>query len=64
MSEIVNVPEIAKRIAELHSLLKNGNTPDEIGNKINDILIYADKVPCNILSGAWDLFAKRKGVSI
>ena len=43
-------------------MLKNGNTPDEIGQKINDVLIHAEKIPVRLLRPAWDLFAKKKGV--
>ena len=62
MAHLVNVPEIARRIAELHSMLKKNNPLNEIGKKINDVLIYADKVPVQLLRPAWELFAKNKGV--
>ncbi len=60
--ETFAVPEIAKRIAELHTMLKKSNSVSEIGKKINDVLIYAEKVPVQLLRPAWELFAKNKGV--
>jgi len=62
MNNFDTVPEIARRISELHSMLKNGNTVKEIAKKINDVLLYADKAPVRLLRPAWDLFAKEKGV--
>jgi len=64
MNEIVTVPEIARRIAELHSILKINNSLNDIAKKINDVLIYAEKVPVQLLRPAWELFAKDKGVDI
>ena len=62
MSEIITVPEIAKRIAELHKMFKQYNSTVETSKKINDVLIYAEKVPVQLLRTAWELFAKDKGV--
>ena len=58
------VPSVSKRIEELCQAMKDLHEPSEVASKINDILIYGDKIPCNLVSSAWDLFAKRKGVSI
>ena len=56
------IPEIVKRIAELHKVLNQYNRTDETGKKINDVLIYAEKVPVELLRSAWKLFAKERGV--
>lgn len=59
-----NSPSVSKRIEELYKVMKHLHDPSDIAKNINDILIYADKIPINIVSGAWEYFAKRKGVSI
>jgi hypothetical protein len=59
-----NTPSVSKRIEELYKIMKHLYDPSEVASKINDILIYADKIPINIVSGAWEYFAKRKGVCI
>ena len=58
------IPDIAEKISRLFSAMKGKDSADVIAKDINDILIYVDKVPPNIVSGAWDLFAQRKGVEI
>lgn len=58
------MPDVAEKISRLFSAMKGKDTPDVIAKDINDILIFGDKVPSNIVSSAWDYFAKRKGVSI
>ena len=57
------VPAIAEKINRLFSGMKNTESPDIIAKEINDILIYADKIPISLLNPSWDHFAKRKGVS-
>ena len=57
-------PEVAEKIGRLISVLNGKESPDVIAKEINDILIYGDKIPFNIVSSAWDYFAKRKGVNI
>ena len=56
------VPEVAEKISRLFSGMKNTESPDVIAKDINDILIYADKIPVSLLNPSWDHFAKRKGV--
>ena len=59
----MNVPEVANKISECYSVLSRiTNSPDEIANKINSILIYGDGIPRQLLSSAWDYFAQKKGV--
>ena len=62
MSTTITVPEICTRIEDLHLMLKKGNSSVEIGKKINDVLIHADKIPLQLLKPAWEIFAKKKGV--
>ncbi|NQV40241.1 MAG: hypothetical protein HQ505_06855 [Nitrosopumilus sp.] len=57
-----NTPSISKRIEELYKAMKHLHDVSDIASNINDILIYGNKVPSNIVSGAWDLFAQKKGV--
>lgn len=59
-----NSPSVSKRIEELYKVMKHLHEPSEVASKINDILIYGDKIPVSLLSPSWDYFAKRKGVSI
>ena len=58
------MPDVTEKISRLFSAMKGNDSPDIIAKDINDILIIGDKVPSNIVSGAWDYFAKRKGVNI
>lgn len=60
----LTVPDIAEKISRLFSAMKGKNSAGIIAKDINDILIYADKIPINMVSGAWEYFAKRKGVEI
>lgn len=58
----MTVPEIAKKIGLLYSALKaGGNSEEESATKINDIMIFGDKIPPNLLSAAWDFYAKDLG---
>jgi len=63
MSQITNAPEIAERIEVLHSMLKGIHSSKEIAKNINDVLIHGDKVPIQLLKPAWEIFAKKKGVT-
>ena len=56
-----NVPDITKRIEELYSVLRRTNSPKDIGKKINDVLIYADKVSMQLILPAWEHYAIKKG---
>ena len=56
-----NVPEIAKKIGKLYSALRRLESPEETASTINTILIYEEKIPQQLLSSAWDLFAQEKG---
>ena len=58
------MPDIAERINTLFLALRGKDSISDIAKNINDILIYGDKIPINIVSGAWEYFAKRKGVCI
>lgn len=59
----MNIPEITEKIASLYNTLKSsGDSTDNIVKKINDILIFGEKVPLNILEAAWDFFANARGV--
>jgi len=58
----LNAPQIAEKINELYSILKNSNSPNDIVHKINSILIHGDQVPINLLIAAWDQFARQRGV--
>ena len=59
----MNVPEIADKINDLYSIIrKTCASPIDIADKINCILIYGDGIPRQLLSSAWDFFAKQKGV--
>ena len=55
-------PEVAEKIARLFSAMKGHDTSDVVAKDINDILIFGDKIPSNIVSSAWDLFAQKNGV--
>ena len=44
------VPDIAKKIGRLFSGMKNTESPTIIAKEINDILIYADKIPVSLLN--------------
>jgi len=59
-----NVPEVAKRIEKLYSVLKVTDDSQTLVSKINDILLHGDNVPLNLVSAGWKFFAKRKGVNI
>ena len=59
-----NSPSVSKRIEELCQAMKHLHEPSEVASKINDSLIYGDKIPVSLLNPSWDYFAKRKGVSI
>ncbi|MGI0056853.1 MAG: hypothetical protein ACREAK_05710 [Nitrosarchaeum sp.] len=63
LSSVITVPEICSRIEDLHSMLKNRYPANEIAKRINDILIYADNIPQNLIRSAWELFAKKNGVN-
>ena len=58
------VPSVSKRIEELCQVMKSLHKPSEVASKINDILIFGDKIPISLLNPSWDHFAKRKGVSL
>ena len=60
----ITVPEITKKIDRLYSALRSLESPEETASKINTILIYGEKIPQQLLSAAWDLFIKEKGVVI
>jgi len=64
LSSVITVPEICSRIEELHSMLKNRYPAEEIAKRINDILIYADNIPQNLIRSAWELFGKKNGVYV
>ncbi len=57
------VPSVSKRIEELCRIMKHLHEPSEVASKINDILIYGDKIPISLLKPSWDYFAKSKGVT-
>lgn len=60
---MVSVPEISKKISQLHSLLKEvGNSPEDIASKINDILLFGEKIPRQLVLSAWEFFATEMGV--
>ena len=63
LSSVITVPEIYSRIEDLHSMLKNRYPAEEIAKRINDILIYADNIPQNLIRSAWELFGKKHGVN-
>jgi len=56
------VQSVSSRIEELYKVLIKFNEPEEAAQQINDILIYGDKIPENIISASWDYFAQRKKV--
>lgn len=56
------VPDVASRIETLYSILKKTDDIPTLVKKINDILLYGDKISINLVSGGWDFFAKRKKV--
>ena len=58
------VPDVAEKISRLFFAMNDKELPDVVAREINDILIYGDKVPYNIISSAWDYFAKSKGVTM
>lgn len=59
---IVTIPEIEERISTLYNVAKGKQRPEDIARSINDVLIFGDNISPNLLSQAWELFAKRKGV--
>lgn len=59
----MNVPFVAKTIHQLFVSLKDQcDSAEEIAKKINNILLYGEDIPQNIVLAAWDYFAKQKGV--
>jgi len=59
----MTVPEIAKKIKSLYSTLKgNGDSPQELARKINDILLFGEKIPRQLVLSAWEFFATESGV--
>jgi len=58
----MNVFEIVDKINELYPLLKKTYSLTDVAAKINSILIYGDNVPHNLLSIAWNQFAKQRGI--
>lgn len=58
---MITVPEIADKITKLYSILKQIDSTENTARKINDILIHGDKVPLQLLTPAWELFAKKMG---
>ncbi len=58
------VPEIANKIGRLFSAMKGTESTDTIAKEINDVLIFADKIPISLLNPSWTFFAKQKGVSL
>ena len=63
MSTTITVPEICTRIDDLHLMLKNRYPANEVGKRINDVLVHADQIPLRLLKPAWELFAQKKGVN-
>ena len=60
---MLTVPEIAKKIGSLYGALKeNADSVDDVAKKINDILIYGERISPQFLSPAWEVFAKERGV--
>lgn len=58
----LNTPDISDRISDICITLNNLKyTPEKIAITINDLLVL-DGVPLNLISSAWDYFAKQKGV--
>ena len=53
---------IAQRIGELYSALKGKDTEAKTAKKINDILIFGEKVSIQVLLSAWDYYAYKKGI--
>lgn len=61
----MNVPEISKKIGLLYSILKaSGSSVEDSATKINDIMIFAEKIPPNILDAAWNFYVKDLGVKL
>jgi len=58
----LNVPQIAEKIDEWYSILRNTESPDKVAIKINSILLHGEQIPLPFLNSAWDLFAKQNGV--
>lgn len=59
----MNVPDITKKISQLYSTLKvTDDSSEEIAHKINDILIWGEKIPQQLLAAAWDYYATKSGV--
>lgn len=58
----LNAPQIAEKIDEWYSILKNTESPDKVAIKINSILLHGEQIPLTLLNSAWEIFAKKNGV--
>jgi len=58
------IEDTTKRISELYSTLKGTDAASKIATKINDIIIFGDKVSIPALFAAWDYFAYKRGVKL
>lgn len=60
----MQVDEITKKIHQLHVALRGtGASTVEIAKKINDILIFAEGIPQNLLALAWERLAAENGIA-
>lgn len=60
---IFTVSDVADRIETLYSVLKKTDDIPTLVKKINDILLYGDKISMDVVSRGWDFFAKKRGVT-
>jgi len=57
----LNVSETAEKINKLYPAIRQiSNSPNEIAEKINSILINGDGISANIMKSAWDYFMEKK----
>lgn len=58
------IEDTARRISELYFTLKGTDAASKIATKINDVIIFGDKVSIRVLLAAWDYYAYKKGVKL
>lgn len=59
-----SIDEIAKKITTLYNAIRvTSNTSNDTARKINDILIYGEKIPLNLLALAWEKLAAKNGIA-
>lgn len=63
MGLTIETESVARRISELYSTLKGTDTQSNIVRKINDIIIYGDKISTQALVLGWNYYAYKKGAT-